>query len=73
MENELYYLLSSERLSTGPFWWRQSEWGYTDKLPLAGKFSRDRAFEICRAGGFQDYPVPVAAFAGGENDERFSG
>lgn len=58
---ELYYILSMERVGRAAAWWKPGEWGYTDVLQQAGKFSRERAFDICRQAMGQDVPVPVEA------------
>lgn len=67
-DEELFYLLSTERKG-GLWWWKQSEYGYTQKLAEAGKFPRERAFDICRLSGYQDVPVPAEAMEDWEGSE----
>ena len=57
---ELYYILSTERIGRQQ-WWKPNEWGYTNSLSEAGKYTKAKAFELCRRSMGLDVPVPCDA------------
>jgi hypothetical protein len=43
MTDTIYLIWSFEHQS----WWAPDEWGYTDNMAMAGRYSLGRAVEIC--------------------------
>lgn len=61
MSKEMFLIWSIEHSS----WWKPDEFGYTPSWDMAGRYTRERAFEIsARANLFalNEVPVPVGFF-----------